>query len=62
MYVKLPQVEKQFGVAAEFVPASVKICGLSLEGQISFRWNKVMLQERQRDTTDMPCETNKNNS
>lgn len=34
--MKLPQVEEKFSVAAEFVPASVKICGLGLERHISF--------------------------
>lgn len=35
MYVKIPEAGEVFGVAAEFIPTSVKICGLGLEGQIS---------------------------
>ena len=52
MYVKLPQVKDEFGVAAEYIPTSVRIHGLCLEGQIglnyNFRQNKVMFQEKQR--------------
>lgn len=72
MYVKRPQVEEKFSVAAEFIPTSVKICGLGLEGQISLNLTlgkkksnaSRMTKEGERDTTDMPVswETNTNHS